>query len=390
MTSRERVLAAAQRRQADRIPVELGSTVNAGIARQAHRNLIALLEIKPEPEVDDIFVFGTVWPHSRLLELFGVDFTSIQLRGKPGSFVPIDDERFRDDFGRVWRRTALYYDIVENPLKEPTLDALERMAWPDPAHPEEIKGLCEEVAGLRAKTDKAIVARCFSGGLSDIVYSLRGMDNFLTDLFLNTVFAEALLDTAEQWFTAKCTAYMEAVGDFVDLFEYGNDYGTQRGLVMAPDLYRRHFKPRETRVFEAIKSRSRAKVFYHSCGGIYDIIGDLIDSGVDILNPLQPNAAGMMPERIVGEFGRDLSFCGGIDVQHLLPYGTPEQVRDETKRVASIYNRYGGYILAASHCIQADVPPENVLAMFTALGQTPIGEFTNHGGARLRPAKNES
>jgi uroporphyrinogen decarboxylase len=372
MTSRDRVLAAAERRQADRVPVELGSTVNAGIARQAHRNLLALLGMKPGPEIDDILVFGTIRPDPHLLDLFGVDFTPVQLRDKPGTFVALDDERFRDDFGRVWKRTALYYDIVENPLKEPDLGALERINWPDPADPAELDGLREDVAAFRAQTDKAIVARCFSGGLSDIVYSLRGMGNFLTDLFLNSVFAEALLERAEEWFTAKCAAYMDAVGDFVDLFEYGNDYGTQRGLVMAPDLYRNHFKPRETRIFEAIKSRSRAKIFYHSCGGIFDIIGDLIDCGGDILNPLQPNAEGMDPEHIVAEFGKDISFCGGIDVQQLLPYGTPQQIRDETRRVASIYNRHGGYILAASHCIQADVPPKNVLAMFTALGQAPM------------------
>ena len=139
---------------------------------------------------------------------------------------------------------------------------------------------------------------------------------------------------------------------------------------MSADLYRKYFKPREKRMFEAIKSRTRAKLFYHSCGGVFDIIGDMIECGVDILNPLQPNAAGMTPERLVAEYGKDLCFCGGIDVQHLLPYSTPEKVRSEVRRVASILGCHGGYILAASHCIQADVPPENVVAMFTALDRT--------------------
>jgi len=177
-----------------------------------------------------------------------------------------------------------------------------------------------------------------------------------------------ILDRVEEWLTARYLMYMDAVGDLVDVFEYGNDYGTQRGLLISAELYRKHFKPREKRMFEAIKSRSAAKLFYHSCGGIAEIIGDLIECGVDILNPVQTSAAGMEPEHLVGEFGRELTFCGGIDVQRLLPYGTPDEIRSEVRRTASILGRFGGYILAPCHCIQADVPPENIVAMYTALG----------------------
>jgi uroporphyrinogen decarboxylase len=367
MTSRERVLAAAERGQPDRVPVELGSTVNAGITKIAHRNLLSLLGLEPGPEVDDVIVFGTVFPDLRILDRFGVDFTSIQLRSEEGSFEPMDDGRIRDEFGRMWQRTALYYDIVENPLKEASLDALGRMAWPDPCDPVTIDGLREEVEKLRSRTDKAIVARCFSGGISDMAYSLRGLDNFFIDLFQSRGFADALLDRCEAWLSEKYSFYMDAVGELVDVVEYGNDYGTQQGMLMSPEMFRKHFKPREARMFEVIRSRTNAKIFYHSCGGIFDIIGDMIDAGMDILNPLQPHAKGMAPERLVAEFGNDVSFCGGIDVQHLLPCGTPDEVRDETRRVVSILNQHGGYILAASHNVQADVPPENVVAMYTAL-----------------------
>jgi len=371
MTSRERVLAAAERKPSDRIPVELGGTMNAGISRIAHKRLLAHLGLEPGPEIDDVVVFGSVVPDPRLLDRFGVDFIPIQLRSTQAarSVCATEDGTITDEFGRVWKRTALYYDIVDHPIKEPTIDAINRVSWPDPDDNSLVEGLREEVAALRKKSDRAIVARCFSGGVSDIAYSLRGMDSFLVDVFVNEKFATAFLNRIEDFFIAKVSLYMDAVGAFVDIFEYGNDYGTQRGLTISPDLYRRLFQPREKRIFEAVKTRSRAKIFFHCCGGIFDIIGDMIDAGMDILNPLQPNAAGMEPERLVSEYGKDVSFCGGIDVQHLLPYGTPQEVRDATRRVASIFNRYNGYILAASHNIQADVPPENVVAMFTALDE---------------------
>jgi len=368
MTSRERVLAAAKRRQPDRVPVELSSTFNAGISRIAHRNLLKFLGMESGPEVDDVLAFGTVVPDPRILERFGVDFTLVRLRPpKEPEVEQIDEETFRDEWGHIYKRTPLYIDLVESPLKEPSIEALNRMHWPNPADKSVVEGLRAEAAALRSRTDKGIVARCFSGGISDIARSLRGLENFFMDLLLNERFMDALLDRVEEWLTARYLMYIDAAGDFVDIVEYGNDYGTQRGLFISADLYRKYFKPREKRMFDAIKSRTDAKLFYHSCGGVFDIIGDMIECGTDILNPLQPNAAGMDPERLVAEYGKDVSFCGGIDVQQLLPYGTPEEIRAEVRRVASILGRYGGYMLAASHCIQADVPPENVVAMYSAL-----------------------
>jgi len=371
MTSRERVLAAAERRQPDRVPVELSSTFNAGISRIAHGNLLKFLGLQPGPEEDDVLAFGTVNPDPRILEQFGVDLTLVRLRApKEPKIEQIGHETFRDEWGHVYKRTPLYIDLVESPLKEASIEALDRLNWPNPNDRGLVEGLREEAAALRAETDKAVVARCFSGGISDIARNLRGIENFFTDLLLEERFMDALLDRVEEWLTAGYLMYIDAVGEFVDVFEYGNDYGTQRGLFLSADLYRKYFKPRERRMFEAIKSRTQAKLFYHSCGGVFEIIGDMIECGVDILNPLQPNAAGMAPERLFAEYGKDLCFCGGIDVQRLLPYSTPEKVRSEVRRVASILGRHGGYILAASHCIQADVPPENVVAMFTALDRT--------------------
>jgi len=369
MTSRERVLAAAERRAPDRVPVELASTFNAGISRVAHRNLLDFLGMTSISEIDDVPAFGTVAPDPRILDHFGVDFTHVRLRLATGrADEQIDSDTFRDEWGRVYKRTPLYIDLVSSPLTEPSIQALNDMHWPDPADASLTDGLRQDASTVRAATDKAVVARCFSGGISDIARSLRGLENFFMDLLLNERFVEALLDRVEEWLTARYFMYLNAVGDLVDVVEYGNDYGTQRGLLVSAELYRKHFKPREKRMFEVIKSRASAKLFYHSCGGIAEIIGDLIECGVDILNPVQTNAAGMDPEHLVNEFGRDLSFCGGIDVQRLLPYGTPVEIQAEVRKVASILGRFGGYIVAPCHCIQADVPPENIVAMYTALG----------------------
>lgn len=369
VTSRERVLAAAERKPSDRVPVELGGTTSGTISRIAHGRLLEFLDMEPGPDRHDVLIFGTVHPDPRLLDRYGVDMAPVTLKPSTQSRARrIDERTFQDDFGGIWQSTELYTDMVKPALAEPSIEALERMPWPDPTDPSLVEGLRDEVAALRESTDRAIVARSVTGGIFDLSFLLRGMDNFLVDLLMNRRFAEALLDKVEEFITARCLMFLDAVGDLVDVIEYGQDLGTQNSLLMARELYLKDLKPREARLFDALKARSNnAKLFYHCCGAVFEVIGDLIDSGADILNPVQPRAAGMDPERIVNEYGGDVSFCGGVDVQRLMVSGTPEEVGDETRRVASILGRYDGYILAASHNIQPDVPPENIEAMYTAL-----------------------
>jgi uroporphyrinogen decarboxylase len=159
---------------------------------------------------------------------------------------------------------------------------------------------------------------------------------------------------------------LDEVGEFLDVVCVTDDLGFQDRTALSPDIYRKFLKPRHKKIYDTIKAKTNAKIFQHCCGSVYEIIPDIIEEGIEILNPIQPLAANMSAEKLA-EFKNDLCFWGGIDEQELLPNGTPEQVKDEVKRVLDILAPGGGYVPYASHVIQHDVPTENVIAMFEAI-----------------------
>ncbi|MBT9170673.1 MAG: Uroporphyrinogen decarboxylase [Actinobacteria bacterium] len=203
----------------------------------------------------------------------------------------------------------------------------------------------------------------------------RGFEDFYIDLGTHSKFATILLDGITEYFLAWFGEYLDTVGDYIQIIAQGDDLGMQDRMLLPPNLYRKYIKPRHQKVIELIKSKTRAKVFHHSCGAIFPLIGDLIEIGVDILNPIQPRAEGMDTWELKRVYGQSITFHGGVDVQTVLPRGTTDDVVEEVKeRIASL-GPGGGYILAASHNIQADVPPENIVAMFEAAqeyGQYPL------------------
>ena len=157
---------------------------------------------------------------------------------------------------------------------------------------------------------------------------------------------------------------LDEVGDYVDVVSFPEDLGFQDRPFMRPELYRAKVKPYHRRLVEAIKSKTRAKVLIHSDGAVYRLIGDLIDIGVDALNPVQVSARDMDSARLKAEFGANMSFWGGIDTHHVLPAGTPEDVREEVKTRIGDLARGGGYVVGPVHNIQAEVPAENIVAMY--------------------------
>ena len=156
---------------------------------------------------------------------------------------------------------------------------------------------------------------------------------------------------------------LAAIGDYIDVMCMGDDLASQGGLIMSPELYRRLIKPRHAEAYAYIKKRTKARIFHHTCGAVYPLIGDLVDIGLDILNPIQPRARGMEQERLKREFGSRLCFWGGIDIQHTLPMGTPEQIRAEVQEAVRVLGRGGGYVLGPAHNVQSDVDPRNLVLM---------------------------
>jgi uroporphyrinogen decarboxylase len=386
LSHRERVLLALNHREADRVPIDLHGWA-CYFTEGAYRNLLEYLGIHDEPVVNDWFLVQKV--SEDILKRFDVDFRRVGL-GSPDGFQTIvhPDGTWTDEWGITKRkvghysarlgRIVYYAEMVDPPLAEASVADLETYPWPDPHDPGRYRGLAEEVRYLYENTDYALVASAIGQGIFEQAQWLRGPQQFLTDLLVNKEFALRLIEKVVEFQLAVMERYMEIVGPYVQMVETSDDYGMQVGLLISPALYREMLQPSHRRLIETIKGKTKAKVFLHSCGSISDILEDLIDAGVDVINPVQPLAKGMDSYVLKERFGDRIVFHGGIDVQRVLPYGSVEDVKQEVKHRIRAFGPGGGYILAPAHNIQDDVPPENVIAMFEAAhqyGQYPIGTF---------------
>ena len=371
MNSRERVLTALNHKEPDKVPIDLGGTIVTTLTRVAYQNLRNYLGMPPDDKpVISHRQMDTVYPREDLLQRYEVDVRAVAMKG-PWCFEPreMPDNSFYDEFNIRWKKASYYYDVVERPLADATVHDLATAAWPDPYDPGRVAGLREEAQALYENTEYAIVADIMCLGPFEGGCVLRGYEQFLTDLYWDPHFAEALLDKITETDIALWDAFLNAVGDYVHIVAQGDDVGIQTGPYISPEMYRKFIKPRQRRIFEFIHSRTQAKIFYHSCGSVYDLIPDFIEIGVDILNPIQRSAKKMDIAQMKREFGRDLCFWGGaIDVQQVLPFATLQQIEDEVKRTLDIMAPGGGYVFFPSHNIQADVTPDRIHHMYhTAL-----------------------
>jgi uroporphyrinogen decarboxylase len=361
MNSRERVLAALSHREPDKVPIDLGATIVTAPTRIAYQNLREYLGMPPDPQPNISHrQMDTVYPMEDFYRRFEVDFRAVYMKG-PWDFQPreLPDDSFYDEFNLRWKKASYYYDVVERPLAEATLHDLDTAAWPDPYNPGRVAGLRQEARRLYEDTQYAVVADIMCLGPFEGAGFLRGYENFCVDLYYDVQFAEALLDKITDTAIALWDAFLAAVGDYIHVAAQGDDVGMQRTPYISPDMYRKFVKPRQKRIFDFIHSRSNAKVFYHSCGSVYDLIPDFIDIGVDILNPIQRSAAKMDIARLKQEFGKDLCFWGGgIDVQQVLPFASLEVIEEDVRRTMEVMAPGGGYVFVPSHNIQADVSPD--------------------------------
>ena len=373
MNPRERVITALEHRQPDRPPVDLGGTVS-GTHNMAYTNLIKELGLDLAVRVDPRDVQQLAKLDEPVLQRLGVDFRHVCLRAVsgPGGMESDASGRpcFVDEWGIKWGRNPHYYDMVDHPLKDATVEDLEKYPWPDPGDPRRFEGLRDEVKALHQGTDYAIQADAFFGGIYEAAWWMRGFEAFTVDMYRRPDFATLLLDKIQDLFLDFYTRYLDVVGPYAQVFDYNDDIGMQTGPLLSPSIFRRYLKPRYAEIFKLIHQKTRAKIFMHTCGSVRQLIPDLIEIGLDVLNPIQPLASGMEIGGLKRDFGDRLNFHGGVDIQRLMPNGSAGEVEDEVKRIVGIGGRGGGLILAGAHNIQADVPPRNVLAMFKAAGST--------------------
>ncbi|HLC02402.1 MAG TPA: uroporphyrinogen decarboxylase family protein [Anaerolineales bacterium] len=377
MNPRERVWLALNHQEPDRVPIDLGATIVSSIVRSSYVELKKHLGMP----LEDFRVLDHVqqlpYVDEALLRRFEVDFRLVQLPAATASGLHVFEEgdyfAFRDRWGsklHMPKEGGLYYDWVEFPIRAPTMQALDQYAWPAPDPPEHLAQLREQAEHLFAHTDYALVGSAvIGGGIFEQPARTMGLENFLAALLTEPKFADRLMGEITEIYVDSCTQYLEQVGKYLQVFTYWDDLCGQQGWLVNPDLYRQVVKPKQRRLVEAIKRKTGAKLFYHSCGACRELIPDLIDLGFDILNPVQVSARGMDTKSLKGEFGRDIVFWGGgIDTQHTLPFGNREQVVEEVRRRIDDLAPGGGFVFAAVHNIQAFVPPENVVATFdTAL-----------------------
>jgi uroporphyrinogen decarboxylase len=373
LTHRERVLAVIDREVPDRYPVDLGGSPASGINLYAYKRLKQHLGL-PGPIRVQTERSLLAWPDEAILELFDVDLRLViahtaEDSGTRGIFdeqTYATEAEYTDIWGVVRRRPpGGHYYVVRAPFEKEDLSLadLDAYLWPSPTQAD-VTGLRTEAERLRRQTDCALVVHV-PGRLFSLGQFLCGFANWLIQLKANPEFCEALLDRGLDIQLAMAEATLEAVGDAVDILYLADDYGMQTGPLISPQLFRRIFKPRMVRLIQFLRERSRARIAFHSCGSVSAFIPDFIDAGVEILNPVQVSASDMDTARLRREFGHHLAFWGGVDSQHVLPHGTPADVRAEVTRRAQDLGP--GFIPYSVHNIQAEVPPENILAMIHAI-----------------------
>ncbi len=409
MTSRERVLAALNFKEADRIPVDLGGHRSSGIAAIAYHRLRKHLDLPEKPVRVYDMVQQLAVIDEDVLDLFGVDtvemgrgfllrdedwkpwvlpdgtpceipgYTNLEKRG--GDWF-IQDKEGRD-MG-VMKKGSLYFEQTYFPLMERGIEKdhfedleemLGRQLWSAVAHPGAhlemdepgLAAMAREAKTLRESTDRAIVG-LFGGNMFELPQMLYRMDHYL---LATGMYPDKVLELSEklsQVHLKNLEKWLGAVGPYLDVVLFGDDLGGQQGPLISPEAYREYYKPYHKLLWGRAKELAEVKVQLHCCGGIYELLDDLIDAGLDAVNPVQISCRGMDPKKLKEEFGDRITFWGGgCDTQRILPLSGPREIAEHVRELTSIFSPGGGFVFQQVHNILANVPPENVVAMMNSI-----------------------
>ena len=411
MSSKELILAAINHQTPERVPVDLSATPSSGISVVAYQNLIKYLgkshlktyvydviqeTVQPEMELlDDFHVdvldigrhFNTdpaYWHELEVIQSYPAlypNWFNIQKQTNASTFAlsPTSGEAIG-----IMPQGATFFDQLifpydkgypgdysnlANDMKRAVWGGFGFTPWDWADEKNFWKFLREKTIELKNKTDKALLLG-IGCNLFEWGAFLRRLDQFLMDLLAEPLQVHTFLDAIMENHTNALAKTCEAVGDIVDIIKFGDDMGMINGPFFSKEVYREFFKPRHKMLCDYVKTHSSMHTMLHCCGGVYDLIPDLIDAGFEILNPVQINAVNMEPERLKNEFGKDITFWGGgCDTSHILNRATPEEVRKHVLHNLEIFSKGGGYVFNTVHNIMTDVPPENIVAMFDAVNE---------------------
>ena len=391
MNSRQRMLAALRHEEPDRVPFDLGGSHVTTIHVAAYRNLCRELDIDPEPVVLSDVIQQVVTPADGLLDRLEVDTRGLfprvshnwhfeDNRDMGDYFEHVDEWRFTHRLnkkdGHWWAQTGF-------PLAGPSVDATALAAheWPLADDPRRIEGLRREAERYR-RQDKVVLCKGLCAGMFEMGQRIRGMSDFLCDMLADPTTAEAIMDKILDLKKRYWTMVLDELGDLIDIVVENDDYGTQQSQLISPETYRAMIEPRLRDLVGFVKRKHAERrepnepgfFFFHSCGNVRPYLPSFIDMGIDILNPIHVNASGMNAADLKNDFGDAITFWGGgVETQHVLPHGTPAQVRADVRRNVEALMPGGGFVFNTVHNIQGEVSAENILAMWEAFRE--VGRY---------------
>ena len=376
MTSRERVLTTINHGQADRVPLIIGVSNATGIKMKPYRGIKKIAGIQaPDNYLYDWPELGTAQcDEETMLRLHSdvrgvLDLEPGAIRQRNRAREPHSDCIDSWGGGQIETTPGDWYPGIHPISTARTLEDLESYpGWPDMNDPSRIAHVKEQARLLAEEDQFAILATPWLLFPFERAHAMQGMEVFLMNMAMDRDFARALLEKVAFYCKQLMGPFLEQLGDNVDIIKIGDDLGTQESLMISPKMYREILKPVHADFISFIKARTKAKVLFHSDGDVEPLIGDFIEIGVDILNPIQTSAGKMSDLRSLKKhYGNNIVFCGGIDSHRILPHGTVAEVREEVRRVIQALGPGGGCMIGAVHTVMNDVPPQNVLAMVDAV-----------------------
>jgi len=412
MTSKDRVLAALNHEQPDRVPVDLSGHRSSGMAALVYPKVRRFLGFPERPTRVYDMVQQLAIMDEDILERFGIDTiemgrgflqsdqdwkdwvlpdgTPCQIPYYSHVWKEGDDWKIGNEDGLelgVMKKGCLYFEQTYFPLSERGIadddfsdleDILGHTIWTGVAHPGAhlnlddagLKEMSSRAQTLRESTDRAIVG-LFGGNLFEFPQMLYRMDNYLLYLGMYPDQVLRLSETLSTIHIKNLEKWLGAVGSYIDVILFGDDLGGQSGPLLSPDMYRRYYKPFHRKMWKRAKALANVKVMLHCCGGVRELLPDLIDAGLDAINPVQINCRGMDSSELKQEYGDQLVFWGGgCDTRDILPFASPAQIKEHVKEQVRILNPGGGFVFQQVHNILANVPPENIVAMYDAINST--------------------
>lgn len=409
MNSRQRIIEAVNFRETDRVPVDFGGHRSSGIAAMAYAKLKKHLGIKSgniyvydmiqqlaivEPEILEYFKVDTIELGRAFMrddrdwkEWVLPDGTPCLIPGfinieKDGDhWILLNDKGLRLGIQKkgVWYFEQTHYPLIDRGILNDDFSDLEKILsesmWTSIAAPgsefaldkEGMKYMEDTARNFRKNTDKAIIG-LFGGNLFEVPQFLYRSDNYFMAM---AMYPEKVIELSEKLteiYLAKLEKWLGACGKYIDIILFGDDFGSNTGTLISPDMYRNYYKPFHKKMWKRVKEIADVKIQLHSCGSIEPLLDDLIDAGLDMVNPVQISASGMSAKELKEKYhGRITFWGGGCDTQHILPHATQAEVEKHVREQLNIWGNQGGFVFQQVHNIMADVPPENIVAMFSAV-----------------------